>query len=291
MISIHASLAGGDPEGKELVGVAESISIHASLAGGDLKTFRISWLTPPFQSTPPSREATLRAGDIQLIPAISIHASLVGGDRPHTLVHPRIAVISIHASLAGGDQRCGLRGAAPSISIHASLAGGDHCLTGDTLVCTVFQSTPPSREATVTVFLIPFQIVVFQSTPPSREATSDYSAIFAKQWISIHASLTGGDCVWACGSISISRFQSTPPSREATQPFLSFQPILLAFQSTPPSREATSVYSVQTDQCVFQSTPPSREATTANLSLRQYFFISIHASLAGGDRARLLPHQ
>ena len=57
----------------------------------------------------------------------------------------------------------------------------------------VFQSTPPSREATSPhgIRSVPSR---FQSTPPSREATTSREVV----------------------SIWYAKFQSTPPSREAT---------------------------------------------------------------------------
>ena len=57
MISIHASLAGGDALLGGVLRVVHAISIHASLAGGDV--------------------AGNRLGNLAVI---SIHASLAGGD-------------------------------------------------------------------------------------------------------------------------------------------------------------------------------------------------------------------
>ena len=80
------------------------------------------------------------------------------------------------------------------ISIHASLAGGD--FSASTIICYlyIFQSTPPSREATPASALWPF----------SRS-------------ISIHASLAGGDGDQRRKQRDDRLFQSTPPSREATR--------------------------------------------------------------------------
>ena len=57
LISIHASLTGGDGFGglKSRKGL---ISIHASLTGGDAQAGVAGQQTGQFQSTPPSREAT-----------------------------------------------------------------------------------------------------------------------------------------------------------------------------------------------------------------------------------------
>ena len=58
-----------------------------------------------------------------------------------------------------------------NISIHASLAGGDNCLYSSVSPRLIFQSTPPSREATAEAEIWLRMPEAFQSTPPSREAT------------------------------------------------------------------------------------------------------------------------
>ena len=122
-----------------------------------------------FQSTPPSREATNAPDDSQPMDAISIHAPLTGGDDNRL----RLAVILI-------------------ISIHAPLTGGDIRI----LLCDIpqseFQSTPPSREATMRALSLS-STQIFQSTPPSREATPRALHQARRISISIHAPLTGGD--------------------------------------------------------------------------------------------------
>ena len=62
LISIHTTLAGGDPFTYDYT-VTDSISIHTTLAGGD-------W----------------RQKSIQSAIAISIHTTLAGGDQPMPLL-------------------------------------------------------------------------------------------------------------------------------------------------------------------------------------------------------------
>ena len=78
------------------------ISIHATLAGGD--EFSSFWVDKRkgFLSTPPSRVATLPAAAHTGNPPISIHATLAGGDDCALRCVVQRA-ISIHATLAGGD--------------------------------------------------------------------------------------------------------------------------------------------------------------------------------------------
>ena len=56
----------------------------------------------------------------------------------------------------------------------------------------------------------------FQSTPPLREATVRTRINLSCAWISIHASLAGGDLLQRSYSNFWKIFQSTPPLREAT---------------------------------------------------------------------------
>ncbi len=147
------------------------------------------------------------------------------------------------------------------ISIHASLAGGDLFGLANAFPIPNFQSTPPSREATISR----------ASTQPRR--------------VNFNPRLPRGRRRSACPDWSRCRpFQSTPPSREATT-HSSTCARKSRFQSTPPSREATQRIQHNLLNRAFQSTPPSREATRKNTHINVCCPISIHASLAGGDKS------
>ena len=101
------------------------------------------------------------------------------------------------------------------ISIHAPLAGSDDTGTRNVSAVIQFQSTLPSRGATVEAYY----------------GEEGYA-------ISIHAPLAGSDIEALRGLFLIWRFQSTLPSRGATE--LAFIMAKQAeFQSTLPSRGAT----------------------------------------------------
>ena len=57
MISIHATLVGGDGDAEHIF-ETKMISIHATLVGGDIATRTTNLETKVFQSTPPSWVAT-----------------------------------------------------------------------------------------------------------------------------------------------------------------------------------------------------------------------------------------
>ena len=208
-ISIHASLAGGDVvnhnyrrdtndfnprlprgrrPGRKRAGRGRGIYFNPRLPRGRRLSFlTTAWPLVLFQSTPPSREATLNTDATMPFSIISIHASLAGGDDFRGRFMPEGKTISIHASLAGGDgTRCG-NISNRSISIHASLAGGD-----------------TSRNSTTSG-------IKFQSTPPSREATVEASGMADRWPISIHASLAGGDVFAMAARCALCNFNPRLP--------------------------------------------------------------------------------
>ena len=189
-----------------------------------------------FQSTPPSREATCRF------------------DQPAHL-NPRFNPRPPHGRRPAGanvDRGGG-------VSIHAPLTGGD-LLARMLTEAAVFQSTPPSREATTTSCRrwLPGRVSIhapltggdicavgrwiqpgaFQSTPPSREATTTSCRRWLPGRVSIHAPLTGGDVNIISFLTPASSFNPRPPhGRRRRHPV--GDGCQDAFQSTPPSREAT----------------------------------------------------
>ena len=78
------------------------------------------------------------------------------------------------------------------ISIHASLAGGDGKSDAERLRWRNFNPRlPRGRRHELNLDWI--VETIFQSTPPSREATKACKGIYFDGAISIHASLAGGD--------------------------------------------------------------------------------------------------
>ena len=148
-ISIHTTLAGGDGKKSHQQNFSLTISIHTTLAGGDLKKYHQKAPDRQFQSTPPSRVATL----------------VKDGDRV-------VFIISIHTTLAGGD---GNRPKRPK-----GRRGFQSTPPSRVATCFIplqfikqflFQSTPPSRVATSGKPTSREPTSGFQSTPPSRVAT------------------------------------------------------------------------------------------------------------------------
>ena len=82
-------------------------------------------VTATFQSTRPSRGATLDVGLSLCLRGISIHAPLAGRDALDRPADRQIISISIHAPLAGRDLTTGGQTQLTNISIHAPLAGRD----------------------------------------------------------------------------------------------------------------------------------------------------------------------
>ena len=144
-----------------------------------------------FQSTPPSREATRTYYDLKRLKRVSIHAPLTGGDVTQCRLYT-LTWVSIHAPLTGGDPTTLLLSALRAVSIHAPLTGGDSERNADERRCHCFNPRPPHgrrRTSDTGALLSP----LFQSTPPSREATGIHGGDGTLLHVSIHAPLTGGD--------------------------------------------------------------------------------------------------
>ena len=193
------------------------------------------------------------------------------------------------------------------VSIHATLAGGD-----DTGMTIAFHARgfyprhprgwrrpgPASR----------WRSSWFLSTPPSRVATKQRPAAGPGQLVSIHATLAGGD---NAASMSIfappySFYPRHPRGWRLIRYPLTYNPILVSihatlaggdgrfrklpliysqFLSTPPSRVATDCASkvVQYRQCFYPRHPRGWRRRPRSCS-RCRPAVSIHATLAGGDR-------
>ena len=214
------------------------ISIHAPRVGSDadLQPGQIQALV--FQSTLPSRGAT------------DSYTPLFGG-----------VFISIHAPLAGGDVHGAYHTGHRRISIHAPRVGSDSG-TDCTMSCSsTFQSTLPSRGATMSALALRWK-KQFQSTLPSRGATHSWP-IPPNLFTNFNPRSPRGERPPMIYERAIVRgFQSTLPSRGATSWLQGFQqqktisihaPLagsddwwcfhykyFVAFQSTLPSRGATA---------------------------------------------------
>ena len=148
----------------------EYVSIHATLAGGDPDKAARLRARGKFLSTPPSRVATRSPANRYRQNQVSIHATLAGGD---LVQHYRI----LHCT---------------GVSIHATLAGGDGRSPAKEIGNSAFLSTPPSRVATGTPPVGPYQLRV---SIHATLAGGDLLLMAGKSAIdvSIHATLAGGD--------------------------------------------------------------------------------------------------
>src|SRR4051812_3977433 len=102
-----------------------------------------------FQSTPPTRAATARVDKVPHALGVSIHAAHAGGD-PELRGEPRPAdSVSIHAAHAGGDGSYGSSGGS-ALGFNPRRPRGRRRSSNPVVqVMYWFQSTPPTRAATV----------------------------------------------------------------------------------------------------------------------------------------------
>ena len=147
-----------------------------------------------FQSTRPSRGATKACSSVQKSRShISIHAPLAGRDS--SLVYGVTLTLYFNPRAPRGARR--------------GIAEQEFSILR-------FQSTRPSRGATMTSQSSMRATVGFQSTRPSRGATAAGDILIAKEAISIHAPLAGRDVAKKGRRDKDNPFQSTRPSRGAT---------------------------------------------------------------------------
>ena len=169
---------------------------------------------------------------------VSIHATLAGGDSGGVCSfanfgcfyprHPRGwrrdfrqcqqhgVCVSIHATLAGGDQLLIQHGSKEIVSIHATLAGGDCLPSSPNSSRTKFLSTPPSRVATTRKQRTHHDQSCFYPRHPRGWRLGNRKLIFTSSYVSIHATLAGGDNLRRWPPKRRLKFLSTPPSRVAT---------------------------------------------------------------------------
>jgi len=123
------------------------------------------------------------------------------------------------------------------VSIHAPHTGRDVLGIKIVSVLKWFQSTRPTRGATVPP-VVHHQSLEFQSTRPTRGATPQAPANTTQEAVSIHAPHTGRDPNVQFYDYTKHKFQSTRPTRGATTQAVQML-AKLVFQSTRPTRGAT----------------------------------------------------
>ena len=170
VVSIHATLAGGDSASRCRPRRTARVSIHATLAGGDWR----------------------RRHERKRI-CVSIHATLAGGDHK-LLCHRPAVLVSIHATLAGGDSAETL-----VMSIYQQFLStppsrvATRQFISAVIVLGMFLSTPPSRVATLPVT---HMVAVDHVSIHATLAGGDHGGRLgecARERVSIHATLAGGD--------------------------------------------------------------------------------------------------
>ena len=287
-VSIHATLAGGDVFAR-----CAAIAVHSFYPRHprgwrplSLVMVRKSLL---FLSTPPSRVATSvrRSG-----------CGLAGCFYPR---HPR------------GWRQCVCQhyGVRFGVSIHATLAGGDGLTVKGDGSTALFLSTPPSRVATWQRSTRKTSAKLFLSTPPSRVATRPGSR-GTRRWDCFYPRHPRGwrrrqppkatfrqPCFYPRHPRGWRRYndKNTPKGVNGFYPrhprgWRPPPPIARhrrrEFLSTPPSRVATTVSTagMESSTSFYPRHPRGWRRHARELRLRCQA-VSIHATLAGGDRCVL----
>ena len=161
------------------------------LTGGDLVKVHVLTSTHTFQSTPPSREATL----IRQSPSMLDLFQSTPPSREATLIRQSPSMLDLFQSTPPSREATRRMRQGPrrhQVSIHAPLTGGD---VAGGIVATrnyCFNPRPPHGRRPHS-HSVASSSRTFQSTPPSREATLNALGAVGEGIVSIHAPLTGGD--------------------------------------------------------------------------------------------------
>ena len=125
---------------------------------------------------------------------------------------------------------------------------------------------------------------MFLSTPPSRVATLGVGELNVSVYVSIHATLAGGDLVPRTRPRRASLFLSTPPSRVATRCLGVGSCALWRFYPRHPRgwRQARNWKARQNFSCFYPRHPRGWRPPNQQRDQRDGR-VSIHATLAGGD--------
>ena len=188
-----------------------------------------------FQSTLPTRGATRYGVKVGTASTVSIHAPHAGSDPAsmaartyYVSFNPRsprgerhvertlqrvFQCVSIHAPHAGSDVES-FGGQFGVVSIHATHAGSDHFGEQGDITPSQFQSTLPTRGATVTE-VICMDAEKFQSTLPTRGATRCPAWVWYPSGFNPR-SPRGERLTSLYAAASDELFQSTLPMRGAT---------------------------------------------------------------------------
>ena len=268
----------------------------------------VCMLPDVFLSTPPSRVATGRTAR----PAGAsncFYPRHPRGWRPLEQMGAQYGVnVSIHATLAGGDwceaaeaRHNGMFLSTPPSRVATRTTRAP--LQGRFL----FLSTPPSRVATQVDIRKAKGDASFYPRHPRGWRRAYVFSYLPRPLVSIHATLAGGDAQGRRPGRTRKVFLSTPPSRVATlgggnqsEMFSCFYPRHPrgwrrrppdpadcrdgCFYPRHPRGWRQTGFFRGLGEFVFLSTPPSRVATGYAVGLGEREKVSIHATLAGGDR-------
>ena len=127
----------------------------------------------------------------------------------------------------------------------------------------------------------------FQSTPPTRGATVLGLCQRDHFLISIHAPHTGSDMRPLSDSIGAAYFNPRPPHGERQALIRQTLDLVCHFNPRPPHGERRDKTQLAIQPKEFQSTPPTRGATPNKVVDTPEFRISIHAPHTGSDKITL----
>ena len=208
-----------------------------------------------------------------------------GARRHYRRQHRPGSHISIHAPRAGRDYQRSRRPFHQPNFNPRTPRGARLSTISSTFSPTEFQSTHPSRGATI-FLLLALMVVRFQSTHPMRGATFTASGSFSAGIFQStrHAPRAGRDCTMSLGTSTATRnFNPRAPCGARLKKKL-FSPVTVEFQSTRPMRGATTCpCSLSLRDRHFNPRAPCGARRPTRKDRWEKITISIHAPHAGRD--------
>ena len=194
LISIHAPLAGSDYS-YEFKGLAvKKFQSTLPSRGATNPSNLLAHLDHYFNPRSPRGERRIFLKTVTLGAGISIHAPLAGSDILHRRPPSSSSRFQSTLPSRGATELYALRSRRYVISIHAPLAGSDSSSPIRSRRCVNFNPRSPRGERPAPP-ISSAMALAFQSTLPSRGATMSARAISFLLQISIHAPLAGSDDV------------------------------------------------------------------------------------------------
>ena len=209
-ISIHAPREGGDTVDDIRKAVRALFQSTPPARGATREAVFLRVALRHFNPRPPRGGRRHIAFNAAHVVGISIHAPREGGDSAPTERERTTSIFQSTPPARGATKDFVIKAVTAKISIHAPREGGDPPVSVHRVPSHDFNPRPPRGGRPLTCTRGRFQSI-FQSTPPARGATPSLFGLSDTKIISIHAPREGGDGVRRYAVEGQCNFNPRPP--------------------------------------------------------------------------------